>query len=37
VQGLLQRCVDKAGAGDIHLNDFGAKAITDAKKQGKDP
>jgi len=37
VRDLLQRYVDKAGLDDIHLHDFRAKAITDAKKQGYDP
>jgi len=37
VRDLLQRYVDKAGLVDIHLHDFRAKAITDAKKQGNDP
>ena len=37
VRDLLQRYVDKAGLTDIHLHDFRAKAITDAKKQGHDP
>ena len=31
VRDLLQRYVDKAGLADIHLHDFRAKAITDAK------
>ncbi len=33
---LLQRYVDKAGLTYIHLHDFRAKAITDAKEQGHD-
>jgi len=37
VRDLLQRYVDKAGLADIHVHDFRAKAITDAKKQGHDP
>ena len=37
MRDLLQRYVDKAGLADIHLHDFRAKAITDAKKQGHDP
>jgi integrase len=37
MRDLLQRYVDKAELDDIHLHDFRAKAITDAKKQGHDP
>ncbi len=37
VRDLLHGYVDKAELDDIHLHDFRAKAITDAKKQGHDP
>jgi hypothetical protein len=37
VRDLLQRYGDKAELGDVHLQYFRAKAITDAKKQGHGP